>query len=80
MNNSESPLKKSVGAWQALSFVWDVLLAIAVPVVLLALGGRWLDRKLHTSPLFTAVSFLPALAIAFTLILRRARDLQKKQS
>lgn len=40
---------------------------IAVPLVLLALAGRWLDMKFHTSPWLLLAGML--LAIIFTTVM-----------
>lgn len=62
--------------WQALDLVWDILLAIAVPSVLFALGGRWLDQRWHTTPLFLILGLLAALGITTLLVIRKAKKLQ----
>ncbi len=73
----ERKIKKGINAWHATGFVWEVLIAVALPVTLSAFLGRWLDRRFHTGSVFTLMSFIPALAIAFLLILRLACAFQK---
>ncbi len=46
----QEPEKKSESTWGALSLAWELGYTIAIPIVALALGGRFLDRKLGTSP------------------------------
>lgn len=54
---------------------------IAVPLVLLALGGRLLDKYLHTSPLFILISILASLVISTISLVRKVtpiiKDLEK---
>ncbi|OGF21087.1 hypothetical protein A2316_02895 [Candidatus Falkowbacteria bacterium RIFOXYB2_FULL_38_15] len=38
------------GVWSALSLAWQLGYTIAIPIVVLALGGRFLDRYFGTSP------------------------------
>jgi F0F1-type ATP synthase assembly protein I len=37
-------------AWSAVGFAWELGYSIAIPLVLFAVGGRYLDKKLGTSP------------------------------
>jgi len=52
--------------WSALGFVWELGYSIVIPLVLFALGGRWLDKKLGTSPWLLLIGL--AIAIALTSI------------
>jgi hypothetical protein len=46
----KNPSLASDGPWSALGFAWELGYSIAIPLVLFALGGRYLDKKLSTSP------------------------------
>jgi F0F1-type ATP synthase assembly protein I len=50
-------------SWSALGFAWELGYSIIIPLVLFALGGRYLDRKLGTSPWL----LLGGLAISIVL-------------
>ncbi len=71
--------KKAVNAWKATGFVWEVFFLIAVPTVLFALGGRWLDRRWHLTPWFTLLGLLLALAVSGFLVVRKAKAFQSSQ-
>ncbi|HEU0050431.1 MAG TPA: AtpZ/AtpI family protein [Patescibacteria group bacterium] len=71
-----SPDKK-VSTLEAIGFVWDVLIAIAIPTVLFALGGRWMDQHWHTSPLFAVIGLFLALAVTLVLMMRKAKKLSE---
>lgn len=47
---------------------------IAVPVVLLALLGEWLDAKYETAPLFLVAGFVLAALLSGISIYRRAKE------
>jgi F0F1-type ATP synthase assembly protein I len=68
--------RKGINAWQAMGFVWDVLFSITVPTVLFALGGRWLDQRWKTSPLFLVLGLVLSLGVAGLLVYRKAERLK----
>ena len=49
--------------WSALGFAWELGYSIVIPLVLFALGGRYLDKQLGTSPWL----LLAGLAISLVL-------------
>ena len=49
---SPTPQEEKSGLWAALRLSWELGYAIAIPIVVLALGGRLLDKKFGTSPIF----------------------------
>ncbi len=57
----------------ALRIVGDFGASIAVPVVLLALLGQWLDEKYHKSPLFLIIGFLFAALVSGKIIYSKAK-------
>ena len=48
--------------WRALGLAWEFGYLIVVPLVLLSLGGLWLDRQFDTKPWL----FLAGMALAVT--------------
>jgi len=71
-----NPLKSAV-PWWAIGFVWDVFISIALPTVVFALGGRWLDNRWHTSPWFTLIGLTVSLVAVWFLIRHQAKRLQE---
>jgi hypothetical protein len=59
--------EKPASSWSALGFAWELGYSIAIPLVLFALGGRYLDKKLGTSPWLLLGGL--ALAIVLTSII-----------
>lgn len=76
--NDKTPEKLGMNPWQAAGFVWDLLASIAVPTTLSALAGRWLDHRYGASPWFTIAGLALSFAIAFFLVLRKAKAYAKK--
>lgn len=58
--------KKST--WSALALAWELGYTIAIPIVVFALGGRVLDRKLGTSPWLLLTGIFLSLIISSWLV------------
>ncbi len=76
MKNGKNPL------WSSLSLAWELGYTIAIPIVILGLAGRLLDRKFDTSPwlLLTGIFlsiFLSTLGIYYKTT-RILAELDKK--
>ncbi|MDP2789520.1 MAG: AtpZ/AtpI family protein [bacterium] len=57
------------GFWQALGMAWELGYIIAIPIVILGLGGRFLDKRFDTSPwLFLAGVLLSIVLTSFGLV------------
>lgn len=69
-----------ISTWEAMEFVWEVLVVIAVPTTIFALGGRWLDGKWGTSPWMTLLGLALSLAFAGILVYRRVKRMAKRMS
>lgn len=61
---------------KALGLVWDLLLAIAIPTIGLALLGRYLDQRWHTAPAFILIGLVVALVLTVVLVKRKAQQIQ----
>ena len=75
---SEEKKTRDISTWEAMEFVWEVLIAIAVPTTLFALGGRWLDTKWGTTPWMTVLGLVLALVIAALLVLRKGKKMAER--
>jgi hypothetical protein len=67
--------RKIISQWEAVGFVTEVLVAVAVPTTLLALGGRWMDAKYGIAPWATVLGLILSLAISAFLVTRRAKEM-----
>lgn len=71
--------KKNKSSWSALSLAWELGYSIAVPLVALALAGRFLDKKLGTSPWLLLVGILVSIAISSYLVYKKTLDVMNKK-
>lgn len=63
--------------WQAVGFAWQLGYTIAIPLVLLTLGGRLLDKRLGTHPWFLIGGVLFSIIISTVgLVIRASRLMQ----
>lgn len=56
---------------ELVSLVFELGFIIAIPIALLALGGRLLDKHLNTSPLFILVGIGLAIFLTSFLVYKR---------
>ncbi|OGJ59432.1 hypothetical protein A2881_05610 [Candidatus Peribacteria bacterium RIFCSPHIGHO2_01_FULL_55_13] len=62
-----------------LGFAWDLGYTIAVPAVVLGLGGAYLDENVFdTSPLFLLAGLLLAFVISFSVIAGKIRTINRR--
>jgi len=64
--------------FSALSLAWELGYSIALPLVIFALAGRWLDRKLATSPWLFLLGIILAVSISSYLVYRKTMEIIKK--
>lgn len=58
-----------------LDFAMELGYTIAVPVVILAIGGAYLDKHFHTSPLFLLLGVLLAFTISAIAVTKKVRSI-----
>jgi len=82
MENEEpkkSPSLTSDRPWSALGFAWELGYSIVIPLVLFALGGRYLDKQLGTSPWLLlgglAISIVLTSIIVYHKVIKELRNL-----
>lgn len=66
------------GLWSALALAWELGYTIAIPIVIFAIGGRFLDKKLGSSPIFLLLGILLALIISGIGIYRKTMKIMKE--
>ncbi|MBE3589762.1 MAG: AtpZ/AtpI family protein [Firmicutes bacterium] len=62
-------------AWKALGFAMGIGVSLAVLIAAGVAGGRWLDARWHTEPLFTVAGLLAALGAGVYVLLRQVGDI-----
>jgi len=69
---------KNQSNWrQALSLLGQLGYVIAIPLVILALIGRFVDRKLHSSPWFLLTGIFIALIVSTFWVLKKTTEIMK---
>ncbi len=70
--------------WRMIGVAWELGYLIALPLVGLALLGKFVDRLLGTSPLFLLIGILAAIVLSTIIVVRKVsgmmddeKDLQK---
>ena len=58
---AETPQQQ--GFWKALGMAWELGYIIAIPIVILGLGGRMLDKRLDTSPWLFLVGVIVSIVL-----------------
>ena len=71
-------MKKSEKEWNAVGLAWELGYTIAVPIVALALLGRYLDKKMGTSPWILLFGILLSIAVSSWAIYKKTLDIIEK--
>lgn len=58
--------------WTAIGFAWQFGYTVAVPLVLLTLGGRLLDKRFGTHPWLLITGVLLSIVISTTALMVKA--------
>ncbi len=64
--------KKENTHFLALSFAWNLGYSIAIPLILFALGGRLLDKKLNTSPIFFLSGIIFSIFLSSFIVYKKS--------
>ena len=60
--------------WSVLRMAWDLGFIIAIPLVVFALIGRFLDNKLGTSPFLLLLGVLLSIALSSWLVYKKTKS------
>lgn len=67
--------RENSGVMAALGLAWQLGYIIALPIVILALGGRFLDVRSGTSPLFLLVGMSLAVVVTTVWMYRKSKTM-----
>ncbi len=70
----KSGKEKSV-FWQAVSLAFQFGYTITIPLVALVLGGRFLDRRFHSSPIFLISGIVFSVIVSSIALFIRMRKI-----
>lgn len=62
-------------SWSAVSLAWELGYTIAIPLVVLALLGRYLDKRLGTTPWLLLAGILISIALSSWLVYKKTLDI-----
>ena len=71
-------MDKKDSGFSALSLAWELGYSIAVPLVVFALGGRFLDKKLGTSPFLLLGGILISIIVSSYIVYKKTADIMNK--
>jgi F0F1-type ATP synthase assembly protein I len=63
--------------WSALGFAWQLGYSIVIPIVVFALIGRLLDKKLDTSPWMLLAGILISIVVTTVLVYQKTIKIMK---
>jgi len=63
--------------WSALGFAWQLGYSIVIPIVVFALAGRLLDKKLDTSPWLLLTGILISIIVTTVLVYQKTIKVMK---
>lgn len=72
------PPKKDETPWKAVEIVANLGISIALPTILFAVGGYWLDKRYGTSPLFLIAGFILSLIVSAYIAVKKGRQIAKQ--
>ncbi|MBU1039412.1 AtpZ/AtpI family protein [Patescibacteria group bacterium] len=55
----------------ALGLAWELGYAIALPLIILAVGGRWLDKALDSTPIFMLIGVVLSMFVTSWMIYKK---------
>jgi F0F1-type ATP synthase assembly protein I len=63
--------KQNDKPWSALGFAWELGYSIVIPIMIFALVGRILDKKMDTSPWFLLLGILISIVVTTVLVYQK---------
>lgn len=75
MDNNKNNNKENF--WSILSLAWELGYLIALPLIIFALMGRFLDKNLHTSPWLFLLGILLAIIISVFIVYKKTINIIK---
>ncbi len=63
---------------QALAFAWDFGIVVVIPIVVLGIGGRFLDRRMGTEPWLFLAGVIVSIGVSTVLLVVRLKKIIAK--
>lgn len=71
-------MTKNDSLWRLIGVAWQLGYSIALPLVFFALGGVFLDRFFHSSPLFFLIGVIAAIIVSTVIVIKKINELIDK--
>lgn len=65
--------------FSAISLAWELGYSITIPLVLLALGGRFLDKKLDTAPFLLIAGILISILASSYIVYKKTTNIMNQK-
>lgn len=65
---------KPLNVWQIVNIAWELGYTIAIPVLVFAIGGAYLDKKLGTLPLFLILGLVISLFVSGFCVYKKVKQ------
>lgn len=72
-------MKKDVSPWSLLGIAWELGYLIAIPLIALAFGGRFLDHLFDSSPLFFIFGVVVSIILSSMIVYQKVCVLIKNE-
>ena len=72
-------MEKNDNGLSALGLAWELGYSIAVPLVVFALGGRFLDKKLGTSPFILLGGILISIIVSSYIVYKKTTEIMDQK-
>lgn len=66
--------------YRTIGLAWELGYIITIPLVVLAVFGRFLDKKYSASPIFLLLGILLAIAVSGVLVFRKTKKILEDAS
>jgi F0F1-type ATP synthase assembly protein I len=70
---------KPDSSWSSLGLAWELGYMIAIPLILFALAGRFIDKKLGTSPFLLLLGILLSIGVTSWMVYRKTKEIIEKE-
>ncbi len=71
---TEKDKKKTLEKWELVGFAWELGYIIALPILILALSGKWVDKHFHHEfPWVTLIGIGLAIFTTTVWLIRRLK-------
>lgn len=79
IGKKEEDMNDRQAGFSAMSLAWELGYMISIPLIALALGGRFLDKKLGTGPFLLLGGVCLAIIVSSYMVYKKTADIMNKK-